>query len=49
MSNFVVAKGIERLDEAGVERAIGECKAVSGGRGMISTSSGELSSGSKWC
>ena len=40
MSNFVVAKAIERLDQAGIERVVMECKAVSGGRGMIS----ELSS-----
>lgn len=38
MSNFVVAKAAERLDEAGIERVITECKAVSGGRGMISES-----------
>ena len=38
MSNFVVAKAVERLDEAGVERVVTECKAVSGGRGMISKS-----------
>jgi nucleolar protein 9 len=36
MSNYVVAKGVERLDKDGLERAVGECKAVSGGRGMIS-------------
>lgn len=36
MSNFVVAKAIERLDEQGIERVVMECKAVSGGRGMIS-------------
>ena len=36
MSNFVVAKGVERLDKEGVERVVGECKAVSGGRQMIS-------------
>jgi len=36
MSNFVVAKGVERLDKDGVERVVGECKAVSGGRQMIS-------------
>jgi hypothetical protein len=36
MSNFVVAKGVERLDKEGVERVVGECKAVQGGRGMIS-------------
>jgi len=36
MSNFVVAKGVERLDKDGVERVVGECKAVQGGRGMIS-------------
>jgi nucleolar protein 9 len=38
MSNFVVAKAIERLSKEGVERVVTECKAVSGGRGMISTS-----------
>lgn len=38
MSNFVVAKGVERLDKEGVERVVGECKAVQGGRGMISES-----------
>jgi len=38
MSNFVVAKGVERLDKEGVERVVGECKAVQGGRGMISKS-----------
>jgi len=39
MSNFVVAKGVERLDKDGMERVVGECKAVQGGRGMISESS----------
>ena len=50
MSNFVVAKGVERLDKEGVERVIGECKAVQGGRGMISESSiGRLvSSRNRW-
>jgi len=38
MSNFVVAKGVERLDKEGMERVVGECKAVQGGRGMISES-----------
>jgi hypothetical protein len=38
MSNFVVAKGVERLDKDGVERVVAECKAVQGGRGMISKS-----------
>lgn len=36
MSNFVVAKGVERLDGEGIDRVVTECKAVSGGRGMIS-------------
>lgn len=37
MSNFVVAKGVERLGVEGIERVVSECKAVSGGRGIIST------------
>jgi hypothetical protein len=52
MSNFVVAKGVERLDKEGVERVVGECKAVQGGRGMISESDkgplGRLQDQVKW-
>ena len=35
-ANFVVAKGVSRLNAEGVESACAECKAVSGGKGMIS-------------
>lgn len=35
-ANFVVAKGISRLDVEGVEGVIRECKAVAGGRALIS-------------
>jgi hypothetical protein len=45
MSNFVVAKGVERLDKDGVERVVAECKAVQGGRGMIS----EFTANSRAC
>lgn len=37
-ANFVVAKGISRLEEKGMKKAIKECMGVSGGRGMIKTS-----------
>jgi nucleolar protein 9 len=35
-ANFVVAKGIARLDEERLRSACDECKSVSGGRGLIS-------------
>ena len=35
-ANFVVARGVSRLGESGMERAIKQCLHVSGGRGMIS-------------
>lgn len=38
-ANFVVAKGVSRLDQLGLENVIRECAAVSGGRGLISESS----------
>lgn len=35
-ANFTVAKGVSRLDADGVEEVVRECKAVSGGRVLIS-------------
>ena len=35
-ANFVVAAGVARLDREGVERVVKECRAVNGGRGLIS-------------
>ena len=37
-ANFVVAKGVGRLDREGIQGVVRECKAVSGGRGLISMS-----------
>lgn len=34
--NFVVAKGVSRLDAEGIEEVVRECKAVAGARGLIS-------------
>ena len=36
-ANFAVAKGVSRLDEEGLENVVKECKAVTGGRGLIKT------------
>lgn len=36
-ANFVVAKGVARLDVEGVENVVKECRAVAGARGLIST------------
>lgn len=38
MANFVVARGVSRLDKAGVERVVMECRSVSGGKALISES-----------
>lgn len=35
-ANFVVAKGVARLDKEQIEGLVGEIKSVSGGRGLIS-------------
>lgn len=35
-ANFVVARGVSRLDAAGVEGVVEECNSLSGGRGLIS-------------
>lgn len=35
-ANFVVAKGISRLDADGVRGVVQECRAVAGGRALIS-------------
>jgi len=35
-ANFVVAKGVARLDADGVENVVKECKAVAGARGLVS-------------
>ncbi|ORY23216.1 armadillo-type protein [Naematelia encephala] len=35
-ANFVVAKGVSRLEKDGIEAVVKECRSVSGGRGLIS-------------
>lgn len=35
-ANYVIAKAVGRLDLAGVEAVVKECRAVAGGKGMIS-------------
>lgn len=35
-ANFVTAKGVSRLDAEGVEQVVKECRAVAGGRSLIS-------------
>jgi nucleolar protein 9 len=35
-ANFAVSRGVGRLDEQGVREVVRECRAVAGGRGLIS-------------
>lgn len=53
MANFVVARGVGRLGKEGIEKVVGECRSVSGGKALISELLSpymgvQLADGQKW-